>query len=492
MHRIASLFFCISCFTIFADLVFAAEHEEETATVKLIDRVGPAVVPIFVQTGERSLGMGTGAVIHPAGFIITADHVSAAYDGVVLFGLERVPFKAVARLPDKDLAVLKVDPAHITSVLPLASNRELKAGEPIILAGNPSGRGIIYSQGIISAPAIDPTWPTILTRTYWRTQAVEDEIKALHSPGGRPVYLQFDAGSNRGNSGGPLIGYDGRLVGIASAKSPDEEAINWAIPCERIKVLAPWLLQPEIQEDIWTGISIDTLADSAIVTDVTDVTDVTADSPAWLAGIRAGDCLISVNEQPVATGIDWLLSLYDHKADDELKVTYTRNSTSVSVPIKLTKYNVAKTAQADGLDKGLHYAIYAEAPEALPDFSRLQPVKQGHVAGATLDGIPHKSMKELTLTLAGFADFPEAGLYRMHLSSDDSSKLYIDGRLAINNDLTHPMQEASAWIRVAKGLTPIRIEYGDKGGQRELELVVSRDVDSKQLVELTFYQPQAK
>ncbi len=228
-----------------SQIVVADESPRITPTVKIIEKVQPAVVPLFTRTGDNSGGTGSGVVIHPAGFILTADHVTQDFEGVALFGLQRVPYEVVGRLPERDLAILKVSIPNEYIFAPLGRSNDLKAGEPIIVGGNPAGRGVVFSLGIINAPSIDPSWPSILSKSYWRTDLDEAKYRQLKSTGGRPDFIQYDASTNRGNSGGPLINYEGQVIGIVSQKSFVEEGINWAIPVDRIRLLFPYLFSPK-------------------------------------------------------------------------------------------------------------------------------------------------------------------------------------------------------------------------------------------------------
>lgn len=76
-----------------------------------------------------------------------------------------------------DIAILKLrDPKKVSSVIRFGNSHDLKLGEPIIVGGNPGGRGIVFSQGTINSRAIEPSWPNILVRSYWRNETTELSI----------------------------------------------------------------------------------------------------------------------------------------------------------------------------------------------------------------------------------------------------------------------------------------------------------------------------
>ncbi len=121
---------------------------------------------------------------------------------MVLLGLDRFEYDVVGRLPERDIAILKLrDPKKLALLSGFGSSHDLKLGEPIIVGGNPGGRGIVFSQGTINSRTIEPSWPNVLVRSYWRNETTELSIDRRRTTGGRPDFIQFDATTNRGNSG---------------------------------------------------------------------------------------------------------------------------------------------------------------------------------------------------------------------------------------------------------------------------------------------------
>ena len=117
-----------------------ADDPRITPAVTLIEKIRPAIVPIFTRAGDSG-SAGTGVVIHEQGYILTADHVTKDHEGVVIFGLTRVPYKIVGRLPERDLALLKVNLPKPITPIPLGRSHDLRAGEPIVGGGNPVDAG---------------------------------------------------------------------------------------------------------------------------------------------------------------------------------------------------------------------------------------------------------------------------------------------------------------------------------------------------------------
>src|SRR4051794_8256606 len=109
MSRCLCAVLCFSLVSIVRQAAFGDENARFTPTVAVIEKINTAIVPVFAQTSKESWGAGSGAVVHKDGFLLTADHVTRDFQGVALFGLDRAPFEIAGRLPERDLAVLKVD-----------------------------------------------------------------------------------------------------------------------------------------------------------------------------------------------------------------------------------------------------------------------------------------------------------------------------------------------------------------------------------------------
>ncbi len=469
----------LACSFVMAASASGGDSPRVNPTVELIRRVKSAVVPVFAFGTNDSLSSGAGAVIHPAGYILTADHVTRDLEGVVLFGLTREPYKVIGRLPEKDLAILKVAGTKPRDSLPLGRSSEVLDGESVIAIGNPGGRGIVYSQGIVSCASMDPSWPSVLSQTYWRDSAEPDP--------GRDDYIQFDAASNRGNSGGPLINAEGELIGIVAAKRDGEEAINWAIPVDRARRFFNYLVQPEEMGNFWAGLEVDLLAPRA------SVSSLSPNSPAVRAGLTPGDTLVTVNGAAVRCGPDWLLLLSGHKAGDVLEIESERSGRRTKSSLSLVAYPLLEPAAKKGKSPGLSFAVYRPTSTTrlhkLPDFSSLKPIQEGSIMKLTPDDFVRGNKENYAVVFRGFLEFPKPGLYRVILASDDGSKCYLNQHLLIDNDFGHPPLPLSRCVRVAAGLIPFRLEYFQGGGGRALSLQIQYlDTPGQDPAEPKFYR----
>ncbi len=172
--------------------------------------------------------LGSGFLVHPAGYIVTNAHVvsRATKINVTLSDNSKIAARVISADSDHDLAVLKIDPPKGKSLphLPLGRSDDLMVGETVIAVGNPMGLSHTVTAGIISA----------LDRELRFAQNVKySEL------------IQTDAPINPGSSGGPLLNVRGELVGINTAIRADAQNIGFAIPVDKLMELFPALLNFE-------------------------------------------------------------------------------------------------------------------------------------------------------------------------------------------------------------------------------------------------------
>jgi len=138
---------------------------------------------------------------------------------------------------------------------------------------------------------------------------------------------------------------------------------------------------------------------------------------------------------------------------------------------KFYKLKMLKSAKPAGKTvKGLNYALYEGAWDNLPDFSKLKPVKKGVCRGFDLLKIKGDRTNNYGIVFEGYIKVPKSGLYEATLSSDDGSKLYIDGEPVVDNDGLHANEAKKDRIVLEKGLHRIRVEFFQLGGDIALSL----------------------
>ena len=116
----------------------------------------------------------------------------------------------------------------------------------------------------------------------------------------------------------------------------------------------------------------------------------------------------------------------------------------------------------------LNYAYYEGSWQNLPDFAKLKPVATGLAAGFDLSLAPRTN--EMAMKFDGFLKIERDGEYRFHLTSDDGSKLWIDGKLVVANDGVHPPMTVGGGVRLTKGVHPFTAAVFNAGGGVELDV----------------------
>jgi hypothetical protein len=172
--------------------------------------LGPAVVQIDVDGG-----IGSGVIYDTSGLILTAHHVVASSDEVVVRTADgrKLTGRVVARAPERDLAVVSVDRADRLVAAPIAEPGSVEVGETAIALGSPFGYQASVTAGIISG--LD--------------RELETPVGLLSG------LIQTDAPINPGNSGGPLADAEARVIGINTAiasMSGGNDGVGFAIPVE--------------------------------------------------------------------------------------------------------------------------------------------------------------------------------------------------------------------------------------------------------------------
>ena len=236
---------------------------------------------------QRSLG--SGVLVDPSGLVVTNNHVIEGADQVKVSLADKREFEAEIVLKDarSDLAVLRIgDKREKFAAIDLGDSDALQVGDVVLAIGNPFGVGQTVTHGIVSAVA--------------RTQIGITDYQ---------FFIQTDAAINPGNSGGALVGLDGRLAGINTAifsRSGGSQGIGFAIPVNMVRgVIASAQGGSNVVRRPWLGAKL-----QAVTPEIADglglkrptgalVASITAKSPAARAGLKTGDLIVSVDNQPI-------------------------------------------------------------------------------------------------------------------------------------------------------------------------------------------------
>ena len=215
-------------------------------TVIAIEKAQPAVAAVYAY-GDNAGGSGSGSVIDPRGYVLTAKHVVKQQHIVLLGGRPPLRASVVGTMPEYDQACNRAaSPNFPRAALPpdfiqLGIDRDVRMGETILNIGSPGGRGIVATQGIVSAVAFTGVNPLSLAT---QSATAFDEL------------LQFDAASNPGNSGGPIVNLLGQQIGMAVSGINSEEGIHFALPLKTLRHSIPAILNSELRHRYVSGLTI--------------------------------------------------------------------------------------------------------------------------------------------------------------------------------------------------------------------------------------------
>ena len=288
---------------------------------------------------EVPAGAGSGFVWDSHGHIVTNFHVVAGAGGgggmpkrvkVSLQGSkEPVPATVVGFEEDKDLAVLKVDPARLTlNPIQVGTSSDLRVGQRVFAIGNPFGLDFTLTTGVVSALG-----------------------REVAGAGGRPIAgcIQTDAAINPGNSGGPLLDSRGRLVGVNTAIYAPRGAggnvgIGFAIPVDTVRRVVNQIIRfgPGTRPTLGVNVLDDSIRESyarnlrrplqgALVVEVVPgspaaAARLTPSSRGWGGNIVLGDLITAVNGEPVHQNEDLLCAVEEASPGAELVLTVQRGS----------------------------------------------------------------------------------------------------------------------------------------------------------------------
>ena len=203
-----------------ATLLDAYSH----AVSRAVEAVGPAVCRIEAGIGGRRGGLGSGVVIAADGLVVTNAHVvgeARSVRSVVPDGTA-AEARVLGRDPDTDIALLRAD-ANFAAVAELGDSKLLRRGQIAIAIGNPLGFDWTVTAGVVSALG-----------------------RSMRSATGRLIddVIQTDAALNPGNSGGPLVASDGKVIGINTAVIRGAQGIAFAVAANTARFVISEILQP--------------------------------------------------------------------------------------------------------------------------------------------------------------------------------------------------------------------------------------------------------
>lgn len=329
----------------------------EKERIRVFKESSPGVVNVdtlrvqrtgYVGLTEQQQGTGSGFVWDDKGRIVTNFHVIQDALQLTQAGIVSIKPSATLRVtmadrsawnarlvgiaPDNDLAVLQVDAASDKlKPLPVGSSSDLDVGQTVYAIGNPFGQSLTFTHGIVSA--------------------LEREIQSVTD---RPItgVIQTDASLNPGNSGGPLLDREGRLIGVNTAittPSGGNVGIGYAIPVDTVNRVVPELIRSGREAKPSLGIVMLRERDTRALDYEKGVmiAEVRPNAPAAKAGLLGfrrdprtgqqlpGDLIVAIEGEAVDSVRDFDRIMSSLKVQQTIKVSYVRGDQTREVSVLL-------------------------------------------------------------------------------------------------------------------------------------------------------------
>tara|TARA_B100001123_G_scaffold445922_1_gene598790 strand:- start:74 stop:1540 length:1467 start_codon:yes stop_codon:yes gene_type:complete len=277
--------------------------------------------------------LGSGFIIDSAGIIITNNHVIAEADEITVILSDDTELEAeiIGRDERTDLAVLKVDAERVLPSVRWGDSELARVGDWVLAIGNPFGLGGSVTAGIISARGRD--------------------INA----GPYDDFIQTDAPINRGNSGGPLFGMDGYVIGVNSAifsPSGGSIGIGFSIPSSLARPIVEQLRKYGRVRRGWLGVRIQTVTEEiaegmgldeargALVASI-----INEDDPAH-GRIEPGDIILSFDGVTITDVRSLSRTVADTPVGKTVKVEVWRRGSERTIYVTISELTESKTLAA--------------------------------------------------------------------------------------------------------------------------------------------------
>ena len=292
-----------------------------------VNTYNPLEELLFGRSGgvekRESGALGSGFVISEDGYIVTNNHVVSNADEIFVKFSDGREYKTklIGTSPEVDIAVLKIEANEKFKPLEFSDSDKIEIGQWSIAFGNPMGLNDSMTVGVISASG--------------RSSLGIEEIEN---------FIQTDAAINQGNSGGPLIDINGKVIGVNTAilsTSGGSVGLGFAIPSNLASVVKDSIIATGKFEKPYIGVYLNNLDSEKIKalniksTNGVLIAKVVADGPAARAGIQANDVIVAVNGKAVNSAGAFIGELAAKKVGESVELSVIRNSQTVKIRVAL-------------------------------------------------------------------------------------------------------------------------------------------------------------
>ncbi|KXA99356.1 hypothetical protein AKJ40_03330 [candidate division MSBL1 archaeon SCGC-AAA259M10] len=248
---------------------------------------------------QESTALGSGFVYNASGYIISNEHVVGGADeiNVTFYNGDTVEADPVATDPYSDIGVVKISPEEVENLrpLPLGSSSDLQVGERVIAIGSPFGLSRTVTTGVVSQ---------------------KDRLLQTQTSYSIPSVIQIDAAINPGSSGGPLLDFQGRALGITTAietRTGTFTGVGFAVPTDLIRKVVTGLIERGEYRHPWIGVGGQNVTFETAKERGLDkargflISYIESDSPAEDAGLQEEDIILGIEDRKIF-GLEDILS----------------------------------------------------------------------------------------------------------------------------------------------------------------------------------------
>ena len=298
-----------------------------TKKTVIVNTYNPLEELLFGRSGgeekRESGALGSGFVVSEDGYIVTNNHVVSNADEIFVKFSDGREYKTklIGTSPEVDIAVLKIESNEKFKPLEFSDSDKVEIGQWSIAFGNPRGLNDSMTVGVVSASG--------------RSSLGIEEIEN---------FIQTDAAINQGNSGGPLIDINGKVIGVNTAilsTSGGSVGLGFAIPSNLVSVVKDSIISTGKFEKPYIGVYLNNLDSEKVKalniksTNGVLIAKVIENGPAAKAGMQANDVVVAVNGKSVNSAGAFIGELAAKKIGETVELSIIRNSQTLKIRVPL-------------------------------------------------------------------------------------------------------------------------------------------------------------
>ncbi len=281
------------------------------SAAEIYRRAAPGVVEVSTFGGMS--GAGSGFVLDRKGHVVTAAHVVDGADTVTvrLASGRDTQARVLGADQASDIALLRVEaPSAELHPLPLGDSDAVSVGDPVVAIGNPLGLARSLTAGVVSG----------LNRT-------------IDSPRGDAIAgaIQTDAALNPGNSGGPLLDTQARVIGVnVQVAAGGSAGIGYAVPVNTVRRVVAQLQAGRLPARAYLGVRIEQALGGGA-----RIVEVVRGSPAAQAGLQVGDVVVAASGRDIRSYDELPALVAERSPGDRLTLRLRRGERTLAVTVTL-------------------------------------------------------------------------------------------------------------------------------------------------------------